>query len=79
VPDYRKISPATHAELATTLYGFLMREGTIATDWFALQVEQANHTDGDIDTLSTASPTSAPGPLPPIVLIGSPIQSTGKA
>src|SRR3954449_592695 len=52
VPDYRKISPATHAELATTLYGFLMREGSIATDWFALQVEQANHTDGDIDTLS---------------------------
>src|ERR1700730_13896610 len=28
VPYYRKISPATHAELATTLYGFLMREGT---------------------------------------------------
>src|SRR5215211_9122166 len=52
IPDYRKISPATHAELATTLYGFLMREGAIATDWFALQVEQANHTDGDIDTLS---------------------------
>jgi ATP-dependent RNA helicase SUPV3L1/SUV3 len=52
VPDYRKISPATHAELATTLYSFLMREGTIATDWFSLQVEQANHTDGDIDTLS---------------------------
>src|SRR5215470_1110410 len=24
VPDYRKISPATHAELATTLYGYLM-------------------------------------------------------
>jgi ATP-dependent RNA helicase SUPV3L1/SUV3 len=52
VPDYRKISPATHAELATTLYGFLMREGAIPTDWFALQVEQANHADGDIDTLS---------------------------
>src|SRR6185503_3765813 len=28
------------------------REGTIPTDWFALQVEQANRTDGDIDTLS---------------------------
>ena len=52
VPDYRKISPATHAELATTLYGFLMREGTIPTDWFARQVEQADHTEGDIDTLS---------------------------
>jgi ATP-dependent RNA helicase SUPV3L1/SUV3 len=52
VPDYRKISPATHAELATTLYGFLMREGTIPTDWFARQVEQADRNDGDIDTLS---------------------------
>jgi ATP-dependent RNA helicase SUPV3L1/SUV3 len=53
VPDYRKISPATHAELATTLYGFLMREGAIPTDWFARQVEQANRADGDIDTLSS--------------------------
>src|SRR5512133_696656 len=52
VPDYRKISPATHAELATTLYGFLMREGSIPTDWFARQVEQADRTAGDIDTLS---------------------------
>jgi ATP-dependent RNA helicase SUPV3L1/SUV3 len=52
VPDYRKISPATHAELATTLYGFLMREGAIPTDWFARQVEQADRTEGDIDTLS---------------------------
>src|SRR2546427_4092135 len=52
VPDYRKISPATHAELATTLYGFLMREGTIPTDWFARQVEEADRTEGDIDTLS---------------------------
>src|SRR5262249_13998226 len=52
VPDYRKISPATHAELATTLYGFLMREGVIPTDWFARQVELADHAEGDIDTLS---------------------------
>ena len=52
IPDYRKISPATHAELVTTLYGFLMREGTVPVDWFARQVEQADHTGGDIDTLS---------------------------
>ena len=52
VPDYRKISPAAHAELAVTLYGFLMREGTIAPDWFAQQVAQADRTDGDIDTLA---------------------------
>ncbi len=52
VPDYRKIAPATHAELVVTLYGFLMREGYIPTDWFAHQVAQADRTDGDIDTLS---------------------------
>ena len=52
VPDYRKIAPATHAELVVTLYGFLMREGNIPTDWFAQQLAQADRTDGDIDTLS---------------------------
>jgi ATP-dependent RNA helicase SUPV3L1/SUV3 len=53
VPDYRKIAPATHAELVVTLYGFLMRADKIPTDWFAHQVAQADHVDGDIDTLST--------------------------
>jgi ATP-dependent RNA helicase SUPV3L1/SUV3 len=52
VPDYRKIAPATHAELAVTLYGFLIRDGAIPTDWFAKQVALADRTDGDIDTLS---------------------------
>jgi ATP-dependent RNA helicase SUPV3L1/SUV3 len=53
VPDYRKIAPATHAELVVTLYGFLMSEGKIPVDWFARQVAQAERTDGDIDTLSS--------------------------
>src|ERR1700693_2412062 len=35
VPDYRKIAPATHAELVVTLYGHLIRDGAIPTDWFA--------------------------------------------
>src|SRR5881394_3129876 len=52
VPDYRKGSPAAHAEMAVTLYGFLMREGTIPPDWFSAQVAQADRTDGDIDTLA---------------------------
>ncbi len=52
IPDYRKLSPAAHAELVTTLYGFLMRRGRIPDAWFATQVEQADRTDGDIDTLS---------------------------
>ncbi|MET0866908.1 MAG: helicase-related protein, partial [Pseudorhodoplanes sp.] len=53
VPDYRKIAPANHAELVTTLYGFLMREGKIPDEWFARQVAQADHSEGDIDSLST--------------------------
>jgi ATP-dependent RNA helicase SUPV3L1/SUV3 len=53
VPDYRKIAPANHAELVTALYGFLMREGKIPDDWFARQVAQADHPEGDIDSLST--------------------------
>jgi len=53
IPDYRKISPAAHAELVVTLYGFLRREGRISDDWFACQIAQADHIDGDIDTLST--------------------------
>jgi ATP-dependent RNA helicase SUPV3L1/SUV3 len=52
VPDYRKIAPANHAELVTTLYGFLMREGKIPDDWFARQIAQADHPEGDIDSLS---------------------------
>lgn len=52
VPDYRKLSPAAHAELVTTLYGFLMQKGCIPDAWFAAQVDQADRVDGDIDTLS---------------------------
>jgi ATP-dependent RNA helicase SUPV3L1/SUV3 len=52
VPDYRKSSPAAHAELVVSVFGFLMREGKLPTDWFAHQVAQADHTDGDIDALS---------------------------
>jgi ATP-dependent RNA helicase SUPV3L1/SUV3 len=52
VPDYRKIAPATHAELVVTLYSHLIRDGAIPTDWFAQQVAEADRTDGDIDTLS---------------------------
>jgi ATP-dependent RNA helicase SUPV3L1/SUV3 len=52
VPDYRKIAPATHAELVVTLYSHLQRESAIPTDWFAQQVAFADRDDGDIDTLS---------------------------
>jgi ATP-dependent RNA helicase SUPV3L1/SUV3 len=52
IPDYRKLSPAAHAELVATLYGFLMKRGRIPDAWFSAQVDQANNATGDIDTLS---------------------------
>jgi ATP-dependent RNA helicase SUPV3L1/SUV3 len=52
IPDYRKIAPAAHAELVTTLYDFLMKKGRIPDAWFAAQVDQADNINGDIDTLS---------------------------
>jgi ATP-dependent RNA helicase SUPV3L1/SUV3 len=52
IPDYRKIAPAAHAELVTTLFEFLMTKGRIPDAWFSAQVEQADRVDGDIDTLS---------------------------
>ena len=53
IPDYRKISAASHAELVGTLYRFVMSDqGKIPADWFARQVALSDRTDGDLDTLS---------------------------
>jgi Superfamily II DNA and RNA helicases len=79
VPDYRKISPAAHAELVTTLYGFLMRDGNIPDDWFSLQIGQADRTDGGIDTLSTRIAHIRTWTFAANRRIGSRIRSTGRA
>ena len=52
LPDYRKIAPMQHAELATTLYLRLMRHGRLDIDWYARQLAVLDRTDGEIDTLS---------------------------
>ncbi|MGF7054234.1 ATP-dependent RNA helicase SUPV3L1/SUV3 [Bosea sp. OAE752] len=52
LPDYRKISPMQHADLATTLYLRLMRHGRLDADWYAAQLGSLDRTDGEIDTLS---------------------------
>ncbi|MBN9446448.1 MAG: helicase, partial [Bosea sp.] len=52
LPDYRKISPMQHAELATTLYLRLMRHDRLDADWYARQLASLDRTDGEIDTLS---------------------------
>ncbi|MCK0206671.1 helicase [Starkeya koreensis] len=52
LPDYRKVSPASHSDLVSTVYDDLMRLGRLSTDWFAKQVALADRAEGDIDTLS---------------------------
>ena len=52
VPDYRKVSPAAHAELVHSLFGFVVRAGRIPDAWFSGQLSHLDRTDGDIDTLS---------------------------
>ena len=52
VPDYRKLSPAAHAELVLTLYGYVVRAGRVPDEWFSRHLEAFNRTDGDIDALS---------------------------
>ncbi|HSP26340.1 MAG TPA: helicase, partial [Saliniramus sp.] len=52
VPDYRKVSPMSHADLVGTLVRFLMRDGFVPDDWYARQIGALDRMDGDIDTLS---------------------------
>ncbi|MGK9051601.1 helicase-related protein [Neorhizobium petrolearium] len=52
LPDYRRITPAQHADLISTLFSDLVRYGTVNEDFMAEQVHRADRTDGEIDTLS---------------------------
>jgi ATP-dependent RNA helicase SUPV3L1/SUV3 len=52
LPDYRRITPAQHADLIQSLYFDLVRRGTVNEDFLADQVRRADRTDGEIDTLS---------------------------
>ena len=54
VPDYRKIAPATHAELVVDALRFSdARPAGSRPTGSPQQIAQADRTDGDIDTLST--------------------------
>ncbi|MGP0057823.1 MAG: helicase-related protein [Beijerinckiaceae bacterium] len=52
IPDYRKLSPAAHADLCLSIYRFIVRAGHIPEDWFARHLSQLDRMDGDLDTLS---------------------------
>ncbi|MBO3761278.1 helicase-related protein [Ciceribacter sp. L1K22] len=52
LPDYRRITPAQHADLISTLFFDLVRHGTVNENFMAEQVKRADRIDGEIDTLS---------------------------
>ena len=80
VPDYRKISPATHAELAMTLYRLPDARGQ-DPDRLVRHARSSRPTTTTATSTRcrTASRISAPGPSPPTGPTGSPIPSTGRA
>ena len=52
IPDYRKLSPSAHADLALTIYGFVVRARKIPDGWFQRHVSMLDRIDGEIDSLS---------------------------
>ncbi len=52
IPDYRKLSPAAHAELVLSIFNFVVRAGRIPDDWFARHIDALDRVEGEIDTLS---------------------------
>ena len=52
LPDYRKIAPAQHADIIAQVFFDIARHGHIDEDYMAEQVQRADRTEGDIDTLS---------------------------
>ncbi|MEM7213970.1 MAG: helicase-related protein [Pseudomonadota bacterium] len=52
-PDYRKISPASHAEILSEVFISIVKEGRVREDWFADLVARADNRDGEIDALSS--------------------------
>ncbi len=52
LPDYRRIAPAQHADLVSSIYDDLARKGHVDENYMAEQVRRSDSTEGDIDVLS---------------------------
>ena len=52
IPDYRRIAPSNHAEMAASIFKDITDTGTIDQTWFTEQVSQTDDTRGEIDALS---------------------------
>ncbi|MCR9139751.1 MAG: helicase-related protein [Alphaproteobacteria bacterium] len=52
LPDYRRITPAQHADIIAAIFGDVVRHGAVREDFVDEQVRRSDRTDGEIDTLS---------------------------
>ncbi len=51
IPDFRKLADDTHTRLCARVFGHVVKDGALPTDWLAGQIESLSRVDGDIDTL----------------------------
>jgi ATP-dependent RNA helicase SUPV3L1/SUV3 len=51
IPDFRKLADDSHTRLCARVFGHVLRDGGIPTDWIAGQIAGLTRADGDIDTL----------------------------
>ena len=51
IPDFRKLTDETHTLLCARVFGHVIKDGQLPTDWLASQIAMLDRTEGDIDTL----------------------------
>ncbi len=51
IPDFRKLADETHTRLCARVFGHIVRDGGLPTDWLAGQIAALARPEGDIDTL----------------------------
>ncbi len=51
IPDFRKLTDETHTLLCARVFGHVIKDGQLPTDWLASQIAALDRTEGDIDTL----------------------------
>ncbi len=51
IPDFRKLTDETHNRLCARIFGHIVADGKLPTDWLATQIAALDRTEGDIDTL----------------------------
>jgi ATP-dependent RNA helicase SUPV3L1/SUV3 len=51
IPDFRKLADDTHTKLCARVFGHVVRDGALPTDWLGRQIDGLERVDGDIDTL----------------------------